>query len=166
MTKSVQGITYFMNIWWHRDISVPLTFWGPVEYICVSEIQYIIGSDKALSNRRQAIFGTKAGLLSIKTLVTYLGNILIEIQTFFIEANEYQHFVCEIATVLSQFQYVLYHIKSAMPITNKDNHTPKQWIAWIIVLGNFALLFSMISLSKSFEFGKLNILDVLDSAIS
>ena len=51
---------------------------GRVTYICVSKLA-IIGSDNGLSpDRRQAIIGTKAGILLIGPLGTNFSEILIE----------------------------------------------------------------------------------------
>ena len=52
-----------------------ITHWGRVTYICVSKLT-IIGSDNAfLPGRRQAIIGTKAGILLIITLWTNFSEI-------------------------------------------------------------------------------------------
>ena len=59
-----------------------LTHWGRVTHICVSK-QSIIASDNGLSpGRRQAIIGTNAGMLLIRTLGTNFSEILSEIHTF------------------------------------------------------------------------------------
>ena len=59
----------------------PLTHWGRVTHICVSN-QTIIGSDNGLSLiRRQAIIWTNAGILLIGHLGTNFNEILIEIHT-------------------------------------------------------------------------------------
>ena len=51
-------------------------------YICVAYLT-IIGSDNGLSpSRRQAIIGTNAGILLIRSLGTNFSEILIEIQSF------------------------------------------------------------------------------------
>ena len=60
----------------------PLTHWGRVTHICVSELT-IIGSDNGLSpGRRQAIIWNNAGLLLIEPLGTNFSEISIGIQTF------------------------------------------------------------------------------------
>ena len=60
----------------------PLTHWGRLTHICVSNLA-IIGSDNGLSSgRRQAIILTKAGILLIGPLGTNYSDILIEIHTF------------------------------------------------------------------------------------
>ena len=59
-----------------------LTHWGRLTHICVSELP-IIGSDNGLSpGRRQAIIGTNAGILLIRTLGINLSEFLSEIHTF------------------------------------------------------------------------------------
>ena len=60
----------------------PLTHWGRVTHICVSELT-IIGSDNGLSpGRRQAIIWNNAGLLLSEPLGTNVSEISIGIQTF------------------------------------------------------------------------------------
>ena len=62
---------------WH-----PLTHWGRVTHICVSELS-IIGSDNGLSpGRRQAIICTSGGILLIRTSGTNFSEILSEVHTF------------------------------------------------------------------------------------
>ena len=64
------------------DCLLPLTHWGRVTHICVSELP-IIGSDNGLSpGRRQTIIWTNAGILLIGPLGTNFSEILIVIQTF------------------------------------------------------------------------------------
>ena len=59
-----------------------LTHWGRVTHICVSK-QSIIGSDNGLSpGRCQAIMGTNAEILSIRTLGKNFSEILSESHTF------------------------------------------------------------------------------------
>ena len=72
-----------------------LTHWGRVTHICVSKLS-IIGSDNGLSRgRRQAIIWTNAGILLIRTLGRN-----------FIQENALENVVCEMASVLSQLQWV------------------------------------------------------------
>ena len=60
----------------------PLTHWGRVMHICVSNLT-IIGPDNGLSpGRRQAIIWTNAGILLIGPLGTDFSEISIEIITF------------------------------------------------------------------------------------
>ena len=60
----------------------PLTHWGRVTHICVSELPNI-GSDNGLSpGRRQAIIRTNAAILLIRTLGINFSEILSEIHTF------------------------------------------------------------------------------------
>ena len=59
-----------------------LTHWGRMTHICVSKLT-TIGSDNGLSpGRRQAIFWTNDGILSIGPLRTNVGEILIKMYTF------------------------------------------------------------------------------------
>ena len=59
-----------------------LSHWGRVMHICVANLT-IIGSDNGLSpGRRQAIIGTNAGILLIRTLGTNFSEILNEVHTF------------------------------------------------------------------------------------
>ena len=68
-----------MNLYWYP---IPLTHWGRVTHICVSDLTSI-GSDNGLSpGRRQAIIRTNAGLLLIESLGTNFNEILIEILIF------------------------------------------------------------------------------------
>ena len=63
----------------------------------------IIGSDNGLSPvRRQAIIWTNDGLLSIRLQGTNTSEILIEIQTFFINENTFQNVVGKMAAILSR----------------------------------------------------------------
>ena len=60
----------------------PLTYWGRVTHICVSNLT-IIGSDNGLSpGPRQAIIWNNAGILLIGPLGTNFNEISIEIHTF------------------------------------------------------------------------------------
>ena len=60
----------------------PLTHWGRVTHICVSN-PTIIGPDNGLSpGRRQAIIWTNAGVLLIRTMGTHFSETLIEIIMF------------------------------------------------------------------------------------
>ena len=68
-------------------------------HICVGKLT-IIGSDKGLSPvRHQAIIWTNAGLLLIRHTGTNFSEILIEIQTFFIQENAFENVVCEMASI-------------------------------------------------------------------
>ena len=59
-----------------------LTHWGRATHKCVGKLT-IIGSDNGLSpGRRQAIIGTNAGILLIRTLGTNFSEILSTIHTF------------------------------------------------------------------------------------
>ena len=66
-----------------KVLPVPhLTHWGRVTHICVSKLN-TIGLDNDLSpGRRQAIFGTNAGILLIRILGTNRNEILNKIHTF------------------------------------------------------------------------------------
>ena len=60
----------------------PLTHWGRVTHICVSDLT-IIGSDNSLSpGRRQAIICTNAGILLIEPLWTNFSETVIDFHTF------------------------------------------------------------------------------------
>ena len=60
----------------------PLTHWGRVTHICVSNLT-IIGSDNGLSpDWRQAIIWTNAGIFLIGPLGTNFSEVLVEIITF------------------------------------------------------------------------------------
>ena len=64
------------------DFPYPLTHWGRVTHMCVSNVT-IIGSDNGLSpGRRQAIIWTNAGILVIRPFGTNFSEILIKIHTF------------------------------------------------------------------------------------
>ena len=64
------------------DVKGPLTHWGRVTHICVSNLT-IIGSHNGLSpRRRQAIIWTNDGILLIGPSGTNFSGILIGIQTF------------------------------------------------------------------------------------
>ena len=67
---------------WSTLNSNPLTHWGRVTHICVSNLT-TIGSDNDLSPERcQAIIQTNAGILSIAPLGINFSEISMEIQTF------------------------------------------------------------------------------------
>ena len=64
----------YYNMWGHLS---PLTLWGRVTHICVSNLP-IIGSDHDLPpNRRQDIIWTNAGILLIGPLGTNFSEILM-----------------------------------------------------------------------------------------
>ena len=75
------------TLWRHRSQSAldngkPLTHWGRVAHICVSNLT-ITGSDNGLSpGHRQAIIWTNAGILLIRPLVRNFNEILVEIHSF------------------------------------------------------------------------------------
>ena len=65
------------------------------------------GSDNGLSpDRRQAIIWTKAGMLLIGPLGTNVSEILGAFSNIFIQENEFESVVCEIAAILSRPQCV------------------------------------------------------------
>ena len=71
--------TEYSSSFWCIIFSNPLTHWGQVTHICVSELT-IIGSDNGLlPGRHQAIIWTNAGILLIGRLGTKFNEILIEI---------------------------------------------------------------------------------------
>ena len=66
----------------HKVPYLPLTHWGRVTHICVSDLTSI-GSDKGLSpGRRQAIIRTNAGILLIRPLGTNFSEFFVEILIF------------------------------------------------------------------------------------
>ena len=72
---------------------VPLTHWGRVMHICVSELT-IIGSDNGLSpERHQAIIWTNAGMLIIGPLRSNFSEISIVVRTF---SFKKMHFKCRL----------------------------------------------------------------------
>ena len=74
--------TGFWRPFQDKDAVLPLTHWGRVTHICVSELT-TIGSDNGLSpGRRQAIIWSSAGILWIGPLGTNFRENLIRIQTF------------------------------------------------------------------------------------
>ena len=80
-------LNYSLHNPWSGVAKSPLTQWGQVTNICISNLT-IIGSDNSLSTgRRQAIIWTKAGILSTAPLGTNFSEILIEIH---IHINSYQ----------------------------------------------------------------------------
>ena len=84
MTKFGSGMQWnlcgFIQVLMYKDNSdQPLTHWGRMTHICVSNLT-IIGSDNGLSpDRRQAIIWTSAGILLIGPLGTNFSEIWIEI---------------------------------------------------------------------------------------
>ena len=77
-----QCISHGMRIHSCRDSDCPLTHWGRVTHICVSQLT-IIGPDNGLSPARsQAITWTNVGILLIGSLGTNFSEMLIEIHTF------------------------------------------------------------------------------------
>ena len=81
-----------------------LTYWGRVTHICVSN-QITIGSDIGLSpGRRQAIFWTNAGTLLIGPLGTNFSEILIDIDTF--SLNAFENVVRKMTAIWSRPQCV------------------------------------------------------------
>ena len=78
------GRTFFalLSLSSPKPIGVALSHWGRVTHICVSKLT-IIGPDNGLSpGRRQAIIGTNAEILLIRTLGTNASEIVSEIHTF------------------------------------------------------------------------------------
>ena len=75
-------------------------------HICVGNL-IIIGSDSGLPpGRRQAIFWTNAGILLIGSLGTNYSEILIDIETNFIQENAFENVVWEMASILYRPQCV------------------------------------------------------------
>ena len=59
-----------------------LTHWGRVTHICVGKITIIVSNNGLLTERRQAIIWTNAGILLIVPLGTNFSDIITGIQTF------------------------------------------------------------------------------------
>ena len=111
---------YILFLWICSNSHItPLTHWGRVTHICVSELP-IIGSDNGLSpGRRQAIIWTNAGILLIGPLGTNFNDILIEIHKIHSRKSIWKCCL-EMAAVLSRPQCV----KEKMPlISNKVKKT-------------------------------------------
>ena len=76
-----------------------LTNWGRVTHICIGELT-IIGSDNGLSpGWRQSIIWTNAGIFLIWPMGTNFSEILIEINTFFIQENAFENVVWKMAAI-------------------------------------------------------------------
>ena len=87
-----------------------LTHWGRVTHICVSKLT-IIGSDNGLlPGRHQAIIWINAGILLIVPLGTNFISILYRNSNIFIQENEFENGVCEMASILSQPQCVMWEL--------------------------------------------------------
>ena len=72
-----------------------------MKHICVGN-RTSTGSDNGLSpGRRQAIIWTNGGILLIGSLGTNFSEILIEIQTFFVEEYTFENVVWKMAAILS-----------------------------------------------------------------
>ena len=88
-----------------------LTHWGRVMYICVHNLA-IIGSDNGLSpGQCQAIIGSNAAILLIRTLGTNFNEIISEIHTFSFQENSVENVVCEMAAILCLPQCVKHHVR-------------------------------------------------------
>ena len=88
-----------------EKVAKPLTQWGRVTHICVSNLT-IIGSDNGLSHGRcLAIIWTNAGILLIEPLGTNLSAISIVVC---ILENAFENVVCDMAAILSRPQCVYY----------------------------------------------------------
>ena len=60
------------------------THWGQMTHICVGQMTRISSDNDLVPEQRQAIFWTNTGILLIGPLGTNFSEILIEIQTFFL----------------------------------------------------------------------------------
>ena len=60
------------------------THWGQMTHICVGKMTRIISDNGLVPEQRQAIFWTNTGILLIGPLGTNFSEILIEIQTLFL----------------------------------------------------------------------------------
>ena len=83
-------ISFYINSDYLRYLSssiiyfsfVVLTHWGRVTHICVGNLTIIVSDNGWSPDRRQAIIGTNAGVLSIEPLGINFSEISMEIQTF------------------------------------------------------------------------------------
>ena len=81
---------------------IPLTNWGRMTHIYVSE-QTNIGSDNDLSPyRRQAIIWTNAGILLIGPIRRYFSEFFNHNTYIFSQGNALQNIVCKVASILSR----------------------------------------------------------------
>ena len=81
-TSCLQASSCIVKTNTSRAVLNPLTHWGRVTHICVSDLTSI-GSRNGLSpGRRQAIIRTNAGVLLIRPLGTNFSKISIEILIF------------------------------------------------------------------------------------
>ena len=62
--------------------NIPFTHWGRVTHICVGKLITIGSYNGQSPDRRQAIFWTNVGLLSIGTLRTYFSENSIKMQQY------------------------------------------------------------------------------------
>ena len=70
-------------VWlWHSVINYPLTHWGQVTHICVSDLTSIGSDNGLLPGRRQAIIRTNAGTLLIRPSGTNFSEFVVEILIF------------------------------------------------------------------------------------
>ena len=89
-----------------------LTHWSRVTHICVSKLT-IAGSDNGLSpGRRQAIIWTNAGIMLIRPKLQWNFNRNYNV---FIQENEFENVVCEVAAILSRPQLVKICFGNYMP---------------------------------------------------
>ena len=84
------------------------THWGWVTLICVGKLTIIVSHNGLSHGRHNAIIWTNAGIL----LNQSLGNKLQRNSYIFIQENAFQNVVCEMAAILSWFQYVKYRLAS------------------------------------------------------
>ena len=84
-----------------------LTHWGQVTHICVSKLT-IIGSDNGLvPGRRQASIWANDGILLIGTLLRNKFQWNFNRNSYiFIQENEFENVICEMAAILSRPQCV------------------------------------------------------------
>ena len=111
----------------------PLTHWGRVTHICVSNLT-TIGSANGLSpGRRQAITWTNAGILLIGSLGTNFSEILIEISTFSFKKMRLKVSSCLSSPVPNGPSLVSHAWLSGDPVETGSlrSSSSKKYITWI-----------------------------------
>ena len=75
-------------------------------HLCICDLTTIGSDNELLPGRGQAIIWPNAGILLIRPLGTNCDEILIEINTFFIQEDPFENVVWKMASFLSQPQCV------------------------------------------------------------
>ena len=117
-TRYIYNTERYLTTMKHSSlVSMPLTHWGWVTHICVSQLA-ITGSENGLSpGRRQAIIWTNAGILSIGPLWIYFIKIVRKKSYIFIQVNAFENIVRKLVAILSRLHCVKYWID-----TTRHNH--------------------------------------------